>query len=111
MPHCGRRKQNGAREPNGRLRRGEWRDPATAEKEQVLAQPHRRGEIDQRIENPLGRLTLKHKLDRAYYDAGLTYGSTVRHYYVAHGVQIGFSEGRGGSGLGVRPGMAKRGLA
>src|ERR1700730_14475530 len=81
MNRCGRPKKNGIREANGRLQRG--RDPTQVEKLQVLSQQHRRGETDQRIESPLGRLTLKHKLDRAYFDAGLEYAGMVRCYYAA----------------------------
>ena len=77
------------------------------ERFQVANQPHRRGDMDQLLENPLGRLIIRHKLRREYYDAGQEYGGLVRHFYHAHGIQLDFSEGRGGNGLGVRPGTAK----
>jgi hypothetical protein len=32
----------------------------------------------------------------------------VRHYYVAKGVQLNFSEGRGGNGAGVPPHIARK---
>ena len=72
------------------------------------AQQHRHGETDQRAESPLGRLTLRHKLGREYFDSGCSYGCTVRHYYVAKGIQTDLREGHTGTGLGVRFGTARR---
>jgi hypothetical protein len=94
------------REPNGRLRRiaAVERDLKMVEKLTVLAQPHRRGDLDQLVESTLRRLVIRHKLRREYFDAGIEYGGLVRHFYHAKGIQLDFSEGRSGSGLGVRPG-------
>jgi hypothetical protein len=82
---CGRKRQTGARELNGRLRRASVteRDPEMLETLFVLRQPHRRGEIDQRIESPLGRLVLRHKLPRELYDAATEYAGMVRCFYAA----------------------------
>lgn len=52
----------------------------------VLRQPHRRGEIHQFAESPLGRLVLRLKLHDSIYDAGLEYGTLVRRYYAAAGI-------------------------
>lgn len=83
------------------------------EKLYVLRQPHRRGELDQRIESPLGRLTLRHKLDRAYFDAGQEYAGMVRCFYAAKmpsGAMAGIpqlpGDDRTGSGDGVSQGKA-----
>jgi hypothetical protein len=83
------------------------KDAGQIEMRTVLAQPHRRGDAEQRLESPLGRLTLRHKMGREYFDAGQEYGGLVRHYYHAKGIQLDFSEGRSGSGLGVAPGKPK----
>jgi hypothetical protein len=53
-------------------------------------------------------LTLKHELGREYYDAGLEYGSLCRHFFVAHGINLDFSEGHRGQGLGVAPSTARK---
>jgi hypothetical protein len=84
------------------------RDPEMVEKAQVLAQPHRRGHgTDQLAESPIGRLVLKHKLRREYYDAALELGVLVRHFFAARLetkpiISLGF-----GSGRGVSPEKAK----
>jgi len=67
---CGRKRLNGHREVNGRLLRikAAERDPLMVEKLQVLAQPHRRGDLDQLVESPLGRFVLRNKLHRVLYD-------------------------------------------
>jgi len=104
---CGRKRFNGHREPNGRLSRIQTsereRDPALVEKLQVLSQPHRRGDLDQLAESALGRFVIRNKLHRALFDAGLEWGSLVRHYHSAKlatqpVISVGF-----GSGAGVTP--------
>lgn len=107
---CGRKRSNGAREPNGRLQRLEAaeRRALLGERFQVAAQPHRRGELDQLVENPLGRLIIRHRLDRALYTAGNEYGGMVRCFYAAKmpgGAMLGIpqlpGDDRHGSGNGV----------
>lgn len=105
MGHCGRKKQNGPREPNGRLKRMEaaQRRAFIGERATVLAQPHRNGDLDQLVESPLGRFVLRNKMHRAVFDAGIEWGILVRHFYTAKMetksvVSIGF-----GSGSGVSP--------
>jgi hypothetical protein len=77
------------------------------EKLQVIAQPHRRGDLDQFCEGPAGRFVLKHQLLRPIYDAICEYGDLVRHFQAAKVgtkpvVSLGF-----GSGMGVSPRKAK----
>jgi hypothetical protein len=109
VSRAGRKKKNGAREANGRLRRisAAQRDASLTEKLTVLKQVHRRGDLSQLCESHLGQLVLRHKLPHELFDAGLDYGGLVRHFYHAKGIQIDFSEGHSGSGLGVRPCTAR----
>lgn len=69
------------REKNGKLQRPSKaeRDAATraaSEREMsvVLAQPHRRGDSDQRRASAWGRFCLRNKLARELFDAGERYG-------------------------------------
>jgi hypothetical protein len=112
MSRCGRKKKNGLREPNGRLRRMEAaeRRATMGERGVVLSQPQRRcaGErdaLDQKLESPLGRFVIRHKLHGELYDSGVEYGTS--HFYAAKGIAIDVHEGRGGSGHGVDPAKAK----
>ena len=111
MGRAGRRRKLGPREPNGRLKRilaaDRDRNVGIAEMVTVLSQPHRRGDTSQLVESPLGRFTLRHRLDRPYYDAGIEYGAMVRHFHAAKGVPSIISEGSG-SGAGVSPEKAKQ---
>ena len=66
-----RKRKPGAREPNGRLQRPQT--PPVDETKQVLVQPHRKGNIDQRCGDAFGRYCLQHNLPMAIYDAGAKY--------------------------------------
>jgi hypothetical protein len=60
-----------------------------AEKATVLAQPHRRGDTDQRCESALGSFVIRNKLRSELYDAGQAYADLVRRWrLVIGGVRI-----------------------
>jgi hypothetical protein len=109
MGRAGRKRKFGPREQNGRLKRilAAHRDRDIAEMVTVLSQPHRRGDTEQKLESPLGRLVLRNKLGSELYDAGVEYGGLVRHFHAAKGVPSIISEGSG-SGAGVSPEKAKK---
>jgi hypothetical protein len=109
MPR-GRPRKTGLRERNGRVQRihRAARDAQQIEMKQVISQPHRRGNIDQQCESPLGRFCLRNKLDRAIYVAGISYGSLVRFYLHAKAVRVDINEGVGGSGAGVASEKAQK---
>jgi hypothetical protein len=100
----GRRRKNGAREANGRLKRlkAAERKALIGERAVVLAQPHRRhlnGEaLSQLAESPLGQFILKHGLRRELYDAGLEFGSISRRCLRARGTCAGIIEAYTGTG-------------
>ena len=106
MARVGRKRKFGPREPNGRLQRmidvDRERRILAGETITVLLQPHRRGEISQLAESPLGRFCLRHKLRQELYDTGIEYGGIVRQFYAAKGIPQPSSDG-GGSGRGVSP--------
>jgi hypothetical protein len=84
---CGRKRKPGKRERNGRHQRPPA--PARDVRDLVLAQPHRRGQGQDRndpfTESPLGRFVLKHKLDRLCYDAALAYGRLAGRVFSSRG--------------------------
>lgn len=87
-----------AREPNGRLQRDA--KPETEKKLMavVLAQPHRRGNRDQRCESALGRMVIGLKLPDAYFRAGEEFAAIYRRWRLAKGLAVGHAtEGKGGS--------------
>ena len=107
---AGRPRKFGGREKNGRIKRASVsaRDPMMLEQLYVLRQPHRRGDTDQLLESPLGRLVIRHKLAREYFDAATEYGGMVRCFYAAKmpaGAMTGIpqlpGDDRVGSGNGV----------
>jgi hypothetical protein len=102
-----RKRKIGRREPNGRLARPslkqvlELRRMAEDEEKQVvLAQPHRRGERDQRASCALGRFCLQNKLEPELYQAGEDYGNLVRRWRIAKGIPV---QGRPGPSKGTEP--------
>lgn len=103
------------REKNGRKRRqstkAEIEDAQRAaeerEKAVVLAQPHRRGNSDQKCGWPLGEFAIAHRADlgwdEALYHAGCEYSGLVRRWRLAKGLPDP-SAGRGGArGVDVDP--------
>jgi hypothetical protein len=85
----GHRGANGnIKPPSAAERRRSQRQLEDNEKAVVLAQPHRRGDLSQNRESPLGRLAAKWKLRSEIIDAGFQYGRKVRLWQVNHGVQI-----------------------
>jgi hypothetical protein len=90
------------REKNGRLVR-----PSKAEREAarlqalhaervvVLAQSHRRGNIDQRCESPLGRFVIARKLKPELYDAGEHFQTIVMTWRRLKGLPGVLSNGPG----------------
>jgi hypothetical protein len=110
---CGRKRKNGVRTANGDLKRPTVDERAQAqqmaeniEKLTVLAQPHRRGDLSQLTESPLGRLVLHGGLRRELYDAGIEYGGMVRRFYAAAGIPQPVSDGHPTTGAGVDPKVA-----
>jgi hypothetical protein len=102
-----KKRKLGKREPNGRLARPTvlqlvelQRAREETEKQVVLAQPHRRGERDQKASSALGRLCLRNKLEGELYQAGEDYGNLVRRWRIAKGVPV---QGRPGVSLGIEP--------
>jgi hypothetical protein len=68
---------------------------------------HRRGDTEQKLESPLGRFVLQRHLRTEFYDAGLEYGSLVRHYYRSIGVRLEINEGHPSTGAGVSAATTK----
>jgi hypothetical protein len=102
-----RKRKPGRREPNGRLVRPSLKQvlelrrmAEDEEKRVVLAQPHRRGERDQRASCALGRFCLKNKLELEFYQAGEDYGNLVRRWRIAKGIPV---QGRPGPSKGIEP--------
>lgn len=102
-----RKRKPGKRERNGRpLRPTIWelkelqRAREETEKQTVLAQPHRRGERDQKAASALGRFCLQHKLEGELYQAGEEYGNLVRRWRIANCIPV---QGRPGPSLGIEP--------
>jgi hypothetical protein len=96
----GRKRKNGHRQPNGKLKPPPAPARRDGERAIVLAQPHRRGfGLDQLAESPLGRLVLRRRLPRNVFYAALEWGSFVRKWQNARGIRIevhvpGVSDGR-----------------
>ena len=98
--------KSGKRQPNGKLRRPTVaeRDKLAKLKEQaemqtVLAQPHRRGNTDQRCASALGRACMALGLPQSYYDAGQNYAALRRRWRAAKGIptdeRLGIGSGAG----------------
>jgi hypothetical protein len=66
-----------------------------AERLQVMRQPHRRMNIDQRCENPLGRFVIALRLAPELYDAGQEYAGIVRSHRRLMGLPGVLSNGPG----------------
>lgn len=102
----GKRKQ-GKRYPCGKLRPISQNTLAAMEQETekaikavVLAQPHRRGNLDQMAESALGRLVMARKLRSEVYHAGNEYADIVRRWRAAKGVPVDLRLNVGGGGDG-----------
>jgi hypothetical protein len=100
----GRKRKIGARQPNGQLSRaskGQRSDRQQQaifkERAVVLAQPHRRGNPDQRCACAFGRFCMGAGFKPAVFDAGEQYAAVVRRWRAARGVptNVRLSEGRG----------------
>jgi hypothetical protein len=87
MARRGRPRKSGVRQPCGRIRQPTAAERAAAalarlnaEKNLVLAQPHRRqfGD-DQLAESPLGRFVLSNRLPRELHESGTSYARLWRH--------------------------------
>jgi hypothetical protein len=61
---------------------------ANAEKATVLAQPHRRGDADARLECALGRFVIAHRMDSGCYTAGQHYAKLRRQWLAAMGAPL-----------------------
>ena len=110
MARAGRKRKNGHRWANGNLkqpnaaeRHRSQREIEDAEKAVVLAQPHRRGDLSQHRESPLGRLVAKWKLRSEIVDAGLQYGHKVRLWQVISGVPVEIHASSDGKSPGEGP--------
>ena len=91
----GRKRKEGIREKSGRLQRPTLAQQIAAkieaenvEKIVVLAQPHRRGERDQKAESALGRFVMRRSLDAECYQAGLQYAALRRQWLAAVGAPM-----------------------
>ena len=107
---AGRKRKSGTRTACGDIKRPSLEERAQAqqladnvEKLVVLAQPHRRGDISQLTESPLGRLVLRGGLRRELYDSGIEYGGMVRRFYAAAGIPQPVRDGHPTTGAGVDP--------
>jgi hypothetical protein len=107
MSRAGRKRKPGYREPSGQLKRPTVQQLAELEraardieKVVVLAQPHRRGNSDQRRSSPLGCFVIDHKLRDELYDAGNEYAALVRRLWAAKGVPVDQRGSAAGMGLG-----------
>lgn len=74
MARRGRKRLSKPRHPGGEV----IRERSDAVKGVVLAQPHRRGDTDQRRASALGRACRRARLRRECYDAGEDYAALVR---------------------------------
>jgi len=104
----GRKRKFGKREKNGNLQRPSkieresfQRRMEQVEMQTVLAQPHRRGNTDQRCESALGRFSIANpKLRRELFDAASDYAGLKRRWRAAKGVPGDVRLGADGSGAG-----------
>ncbi len=101
------KKKPGARYACGKRKRPSQNTLASIERDSlaqtlsvVLAQPHRRGNTDQKCSSALGRLVLARKLRSEVYDAGNEYADIVLAWRAARGVPIVVRLNMGGDGLG-----------
>lgn len=81
MARRGRKRLSKPRHPGGEV----IRERPDAVKGVVLAQPHRRGDTDQRCGSALGRACMRARLRLECYDAGEDYAATVRRWRAAKG--------------------------
>jgi hypothetical protein len=80
---------------------------AHGERLQVMNQPHRNGSNDDLLESPLGRFVLRHKMDRATYHAGLSFGTLCRRYLSAKARPTDIREAPSGSGADISEDKAR----
>lgn len=95
-----RKRKSGDRHPCGKRKQPSVAARAESIVSVVLAQPHRRGNTDQRAEGAWGRFCLRARLAREVYDAGEEYASVKRRWRAAKGVPSTIRLGIGGSGDG-----------
>jgi len=81
MARRGRKRLSKPRHPGGEV----IRERPDAIVGVVLAQPHRRGDTDQRRASALGRACMRARLRLECYDAGEDYAATVRRWRAAKG--------------------------
>ena len=103
----GRKRKSGARQPDGRLRQPSRKEREEArkrkefgEKHVVLAQPHRRGDADQRCGSAFGRFCKRCAVNAAGETAAAEYEGLVRRWRAARGVPTHLRLGLGGTGEG-----------
>lgn len=96
------------REKNGRRKRATRTEIAEAQKraeqkeqDQVLSQPHRRGDGDQRLHCALGQACKRLKLREELYRAGDEYATLVRYWRVS--IASIASQGHTASGIPTEP--------
>jgi len=95
MARAGRKRKEGARWPSGQLRRPTLAErlaaeiaTADAEKVVVLAQPHRRGERDQKAESAIGRFVMRRRIEDECFTAGLRYAQKRRMWRAVKGAPM-----------------------
>lgn len=96
MARSGRKRASKPRHPGGRV----IAERADQIRGAVLAQPHRRGDMDQLCASALGRACRRAKLRRECYDAGEDYASLVRRWRAAKGAPSTLRLGGGAGGDG-----------
>ena len=99
MARKGRKRKIVTREPNGRASR-QIAQPQIFMEAVVLAQPHRKGNTDQRCATVLGHFCVRNKIRAELTDAGEEYGATVRRWRAAKGIPSPFHNEAAGSGRG-----------
>lgn len=107
---AGRKRSFGHRQPNGELKRPTMQQIADLDlarrqehKQVVLAQPHRRGNTDQRCATAIGRFFIRNpRLRRELPDAAERYAALKRRWRAAWGVRT-MERASEGSGSGLGP--------
>lgn len=90
----GRKRASGKREPNGRASRS--KEPRVPVDATALAQPHRRGNKDQRCVSVFGRFCIRALLRSELFAAGEEYGVAVLRWRAAKGIPVGLVSRSGG---------------
>lgn len=95
---AGRPRKAGERWPSGGLKRNKTnllkqmkdheRDLATRGRIVVLMQPHRRGEISQMAESPIGRFVLRFRLRDELFNAAMQWATSKRKWLSAMGAPM-----------------------